>query len=549
MVTRVRIPFLASGGSVKFINKWLSFGKGLAVFGLVCAIGNVSAQFASQNCSLYANLDLAFFGSANGNDCWGYVSPSGREYAIMGLNNQVAFVDITVPASPVVVATIPHAANLWGGIKVYQNYCYAVTEQAGTGIQVIDMSLIDTGVVTLVRTIPSPGRTHTLTCNPVSGFLYTCGSRDGTGTSMCFSLADPSNPVQVGIPTITTNYQHESTCVTYTSGPYAGKQIWFGFSESRGVDVYDVTNKAAPIFLKRITYPNIGYCHQGWLSEDRKYLYVDDEFDESNLNVPTRSLIFNVEDPANGFFVGTFSTGEAAIDHNQYVRDGFLFQANYRSGLRIFEQALSPEAPYQTGFFDTYPANNLRGYDGAWSNYCFFPSGTSIVSDINRGLFVVNVLDATTRKLAPQGFSTTSARVVSGALGDLGTSNDSRLILSSKSALASVKFPLHLEVTRTAVDTDPARIRIAVEANGVRNASTSQRVELFDWVAGQYVIVNEGTIRRTDTVLTSDWLANPSRFVSAATKEVRSRISWNTNAMGNYGMSVAIDQVRFDITQ
>ncbi len=534
---------------MKSVNKLFVFGKVLAMLGLVFAWGTASAQFASQNCSLYANLDPVFFGSSSGNDCWGYVSPSGREYAIMGLNNKVAFVDITDPASPVVVSTIPHTSSTWGGIKVYQNFCYATTETAGTGLQVIDMSLIDSGVVTLVRTIPSPGRTHTLTCDPVSGFLYTCGSRDGTGTSMCFSLADPSNPVQVGIASITTNYQHESTCVTYTSGPYAGKQIWFGFSEGRGVDVYDVTNKAAPIFLKRITYPNIGYCHQGWLSEDRKYLYVDDEFDESNLNVPTRSLIFNVEDPANGFFVGTFSTGEAAIDHNQYVRDGFLFQANYRSGLRIFEQVLSPEAPIQTGFFDTYPANNLRGYDGAWSNYCFFPSGTSIVSDINRGLFVINVLDATTRKLAPQGYTTSSGRVMSGALSDLATSDDLRLILSSKSSLASAKYPLQMEVTRTAIDADPARIRIAVEANGLRNASTSQRVELFDWIAGQYVIVKEGTIRRTDTVVTSDWLANPSRFVSSATKEVRSRISWNTNAMGNYSMSVAIDQIRLDITQ
>ena len=37
-----------------------------------------------------------------GNDCWDYVSPSGREYALMGLYNEVAVVEVTSPSDPVV---------------------------------------------------------------------------------------------------------------------------------------------------------------------------------------------------------------------------------------------------------------------------------------------------------------------------------------------------------------------------------------------------------------------------------------------------------------
>ena len=66
-----------------------------------------------------------------GNDCWGYVSPSGREYALMGLKNEVAVVEITSPSLPVIIGEISHAESNWCDIKVYQNFAYAVNEELG----------------------------------------------------------------------------------------------------------------------------------------------------------------------------------------------------------------------------------------------------------------------------------------------------------------------------------------------------------------------------------------------------------------------------------
>ncbi|MCH8807761.1 MAG: hypothetical protein IH986_16985, partial [Planctomycetes bacterium] len=51
-----------------------------------------AAQFSAHNVSLYSWIDLSTFGATSGNDCWGYVSPAGREYALMGVRNKVAFV-------------------------------------------------------------------------------------------------------------------------------------------------------------------------------------------------------------------------------------------------------------------------------------------------------------------------------------------------------------------------------------------------------------------------------------------------------------------------
>lgn len=349
----------------------------------VLAPSHAAAQFPSDNVSLHSWIDLSTFGATDGNDCWGYVSPSGREYALMGLNNKVAFVEITDPANPEWFASISHASSIWADIKVYENAAYVVTEARGTGIQVIDLSNIDSHVVTLIRTVLSPGRSHNIAVDTVSGFLYSCGSRESVATTVIFNLGHPLSPRRVG--SWSGAYEHDVQVVTYTSGPFAGRQIMFGASEGRGLDVIDVTDKANVFLVSRTPYPNVAYCHQLWTG-DLQHLYVNDELD----SIP-RITVFDISDLTNPIAVSEVTTGLAAIDHNLYVRDGFIFEANYRSGLRIFDANTDPVNPTQVGWFDTYPANDNSGFDGAWSCYPFFPSGTVIVSDINRGLFVLDV--------------------------------------------------------------------------------------------------------------------------------------------------------------
>jgi len=43
----------------------------------------------------------------------------------------------------------------------------------------------------------------------------------------------------------------------------------------------------------------------------------------------------------------------------------------------------------EIGFFDTFPSSNSNQFNGAWSVYPYFASGSIIISDIERGLFVV----------------------------------------------------------------------------------------------------------------------------------------------------------------
>lgn len=354
-------------------------------------------NFPASNVQLLAWLPLTQLanGLTSANTCWGYVSPSGREYAIIGTNATTCFVEVTNPANPVVVANITGPVSLWRDMKIYQNYCYAVSE-GGSGIQIMNLANIDSGVVTLVGTVNTPdtAATHTLFINEQSGYLYRCGGQgftNGPGGLRVYSLANPAAPAFVG--QWTPRYVHETQVVSYTTGPFAGREIAFCFANDTGtgvnpaVDIVDVTNKSNIFLLSRVTYPNAQFSHQGWLSPDRQYLYLNDELDEQNLGLPTLTRVFNVANLNSPFYVGNFGNGGGAIDHNLYTKGNRIYQSNYRSGLRVFDST-NPTAPVEVAFFDTYPDNDNDNFNGLWNNYPFLPSGIVLGSDIEKGLFV-----------------------------------------------------------------------------------------------------------------------------------------------------------------
>ncbi len=377
----------------------VSSGLGVASVALVLfAAAGTNAQFTSHNVTLLSWLDLPAFASnpEGGNDCWGYVSATGREYALVGLRNAFAVVEITDPINPVIIAEVsPHDDCRWGDMKVYQNYCY-YGNGCGGGIDIYDLSDVDNGIVTLVGQLPGGVTdTHNIAIDADSGFLYLCASNLNNQRLVAFDLADPENPTLAGeVPPDEGVLAHDAQVVTYTSGPNAGKQIAFvpTGDAGLGLDIYDVTDKSNMFRLSRTAYFKAKYGHQCWLGPNRQFLYVNDEVDLIN-----RTVIFDVSDLSDPQVVHTYTSGTTARDHNGYIRDGFIYETKNRAGLRIFclEQPLNP---VQVGWFDTHPEDDIDDPDhtgkGAWSNYPFLPSGNVIVTDRNRGLFVFDVSDA-----------------------------------------------------------------------------------------------------------------------------------------------------------
>ncbi|MHC5211692.1 MAG: choice-of-anchor B family protein [Planctomycetota bacterium] len=344
-------------------------------------------EFPSSDVTLIEHIPLNGFPSnpSSGNDCWGYVSPSGREYALMGVRDAVVVVDITDASSPVIVASISHQSSNWCDIRTYGTYAYAVNESGG-GLDVIDLSQVDSGIVTLVQRVTDLGleTCHNISVNEQSGFLYLCASNIFEGRLAAMSLADPADPVIVGNVAVSEGgVPHDAQVVTYDSGPYAGREIAFSSSGTDGIEIYDVTDKGNMFLVSTGTYPNESFTHQAWLHENRQYLYVNDETDGVN-----ETVIMDVSDITTPIYVDAYTSGVEATDHNVFFHDGRIFEAEYRAGMRVFD-ASDPVAPVQDGWIDTFPGDDSAGSGGVWGVYPFLPSGKVLLSDKNRGLFVV----------------------------------------------------------------------------------------------------------------------------------------------------------------
>ncbi len=361
---------------------------------------------AASKVSLLAWVPLGLFPgqSTNASDLWGYVSPSGREYAILGTNSGAGFVDITDPKQPRIVGFIPSPGSLWKEITTYGEFAYVVADREGEGMQVIDLRSIDQGVVSLASTVTTGGlkTVHTIRINPESGYAYLCGSNLGHGGILPYDLRDPLHPTPG--PMVWTEphdtkdetfvYVHDIVVRSFTSGPLAGREIAYACAGADGFYTIDVTDKAALRRLAHVRYPNLRYCHYGWLSDDAATFFLGDELDEVRQQVnQSTTYQIDVADPAHPFYVRAFSNGNAAIDHNQTGRGRFLLEANYRSGLRVFD-CNDLASISEIAYFDTYPDDDFAHFNGLWGVH-WMPSGTVIGSDMERGLFVFDLSEAT----------------------------------------------------------------------------------------------------------------------------------------------------------
>ena len=344
------------------------------------------------------------------NDVWGWTdSETGREYALVGRRDGSAFVDVTDANNPRYLGQLlrPEGSNpsTWTDIKVYDNHAFIVADGAGQhGMQVFDLTQLRdvTEPVTFEETAHYDGiaSAHNIVINEDSGFAYSVGNRSGGETCggglHIINIQEPTNPTFAGCfadpatGRAGTGYTHDAQCVTY-HGPdeeHAGEQICMSANET-ALSIAVVTDPTNPVALSRASYPSVGYSHQGWLTEDHHYYYMNDELDEIAGQPRTRTLIWDVSDLDDPQLIKEHFGTQEATDHNLYVRGDIMYQSNYQSGLRVLDIS-DPENPVEVGYFDTVPyGDNSAGMGGSWSNYPFFESGIVIVTSGREGLFVL----------------------------------------------------------------------------------------------------------------------------------------------------------------
>lgn len=384
-----------SGGGVAAGNPPPDAG-GLSTGPAACTGGDADG-FACSGITLRARVPHADLGGTRGNDIWGWADPdSGNEYAIVGMTNGTAFVDVTDPEAPVYLGRLatPTRSSTWRDIKVYGNHAYIVADDAGShGMQVFDLTrLRGIGASQLFDADVSYSdfdSAHNIAINEDTGFAYVVGSNTCNEGLHMIDIRVPNNPMFAGCHA---DFDvHDAQCVIY-AGPdadYAGREICAS-SAGAVVEFADVSDKFAPLTIAIATYPQRVFVHQAWLTEDQQFLLVGDELDEIDFGVPTRTHVFDVRDLDAPAYVGAYEGPTRSIDHNLYVRGNRVYEANYTSGLQVLEFGdLANLEVSEVAFFDTYPANDATVFDGAWSAYPYLPSGNIIVNDTANGLFVL----------------------------------------------------------------------------------------------------------------------------------------------------------------
>ena len=371
-------------------------------------VDGVAAGFPCSNVGLESLLTLDDLGApADGqlSDTWGWTDPvTGNEIAIALGTWGTAFVDVTVPGNSTVLGLLPLPDTvteiiIQRDVKVYRDHAYIVSEMDGHDLQIFDLTTLRDvaantaeGLVTLEATASHPtiDTAHNIAINEDSGFAYLVGSDQCGGGPYIMDLADPLAPVDVGC-FADQGYSHDIQCVVY-AGPaeaFQGSELCFSANETN-LAISDMTDKTAPVALSSVTYDGVGYTHQGWLTEDQRYFVLDDEADEGEFGHPTRTRVFDVSDPTAPVFVGAYDADVFAADHNLYIVGDLVYMANYRSGLRIARlDDPATAAMTEVGYFDTFPADDVPDFQGAFSNYPFFDSGTVVVTSRREGVFVL----------------------------------------------------------------------------------------------------------------------------------------------------------------
>ncbi|HJR53209.1 MAG TPA: choice-of-anchor B family protein [Gemmatimonadota bacterium] len=386
-----------------------------------------AAHFECKDVTLLSFVPVASIGGTRGvelNDIWGWTDPeTGKEYALVGRMDGTSFVDISDPENPVYVGDLPKTEGspgaTWRDMKVYEDHVFVVADNSGAhGVQIFDLTRlrnVENAPVTFTEDAhyDQIHSAHNIAINEDTGFAYSVGNGEGGDTCggglHMINIQDPKNPQFAGCfsdPNTgiqKTGYTHDAQCVLY-EGPdedYQGREICFGSNET-ALSIADVTDKQNPVAIAVAEYPNVAYAHQAWLTEDQRYLLMGDEGDElAGLVDNTRTLIWDVADLDDPVLLEEFlNPNGTAVDHNQYIKGDKVFQSNYVQGLRILDIS-DIENPEEVGFFDTVPTgDNSPRFDGSWSNYPYFASGTIIVTSGKEGLFLLKYEPAGDRPIS-----------------------------------------------------------------------------------------------------------------------------------------------------
>ncbi|GEM_PF-713640 len=380
-------------------------------------IGGTAGSYPCKGIDFLGSIPLDIFSTApkSANDIWGFVDLNdNREYALIGLRNGTAVVDVTDPENPFEIGSVAGNITTWRDVKVYQffkggrwnAYAYVTADNTSQGIQIIDLTGLPERI-SLAATFRGISSAHNIymgntdyasgvSLPGMTAYAAILGSNLNRGAFRIFDLSNPIAPVEVTAPPAGTGYVHDATSLVisdertqFCAEGHNPCEVYIDYNEDT-IDLWDVTDKFAPVRISTTGYNRSAYTHSGWGTENTRFVFIQDELDEQDFNLNTTLRTLDISDLSNPVLSNVWTGPTQAIDHNGFVKGNRYYMSNYRRGLTILD-ITDPNTPVELAFFDTFPspsANSAR-FNGAWGTYPYLPSGTILVSDIEGGLFLL----------------------------------------------------------------------------------------------------------------------------------------------------------------
>ncbi len=325
------------------------------------------------------------------NEIWGIVS-NGVEYAILGSTAGTHFIDVSDPSTPREVQLIEGGTN--GPVIIHRDFhdhkgfLYAVADEGSQStLQIMDLSFLPDSVPVIYDSKEFIRRSHNIFIDTDAEIMYSCIS-DGDDVSFSplrlFDISDPYNPEVIQsysfIGSFFLSQVHDAYVRNDTAYLNAGPD---------GFVVADFSDPLAPVGLASLRpsdYPQSGYNHSGWLSEDGTTYYMADEDHGMDIKV------MDVTQLPDLIVIDTIDAGSASpftIPHNQIVHNGYLYGSYYYDGLQVWDID-DPENVTRVMYYPTSSIPHRNSFEGAWGVYPFLPSGVILVSDMQEGLFIID---------------------------------------------------------------------------------------------------------------------------------------------------------------
>ncbi|MFM7217781.1 MAG: choice-of-anchor B family protein [Bacteroidota bacterium] len=322
--------------------------------------------------------------------CWGWVdSASQREYGIIGSSAGTYIVEVTDPYQPVLRDYVAGRSTnrIWHEFKTYGNYLYIISDGGGNTLQIADLSYLPDSVHVVYDGTGIFDSGHTLFVD--GDLLYVAYvSKPGTITSSMnvYSLANPQ------LPTLLRRLDQDFPAIDAVHDMFVTNDTVYASCGYQGLYVfhYDAALNQFNQIGSLTTYPDAGYNHSTFMDASHQVLYMCDEVPDG-----MAVKVIDITDLSNMAVVDTFYSQPGATPHNPYVLNDELFIAYYQDGVWAYDLT-DPRHPVQDGFFDTYPTNPQGvypspAYKGCWAVYTDLPSGHLLASDMQQGLFVLDI--------------------------------------------------------------------------------------------------------------------------------------------------------------